>query len=361
MPLEQHTPFVLFANCVPVRGARRSTICDLQRGVTHPVPNGLYEVVTAGRGRTLAELKAIYGADASEVLEEYFTFLLENDLGFWCDDPSAFPAMDLSWDYPGKVSNAIVDVGEASDHDFASLVAQLGALGCRALQLRVFAPWPLARLDEALSHTVGSRLRTVEVIFPWSDQWTAQELATVVFRHQRVSSMLVHSAPETHVQEFRPGDTPIRYTTQPIDHHSHCGQVHPGYFTATLGGFTEARGANSCLNRKISVDEYGEIRNCPSMPRGFGNAAVVPLATALEADGFREHWGVSKDQVETCRDCEFRYVCTDCRAFVRDPRDARSKPARCSYDPYTATWAVDRAAAEADDTAEAGYLPAFAG
>ncbi|MDB4952276.1 MAG: hypothetical protein JWM27_4925 [Gemmatimonadetes bacterium] len=339
--LQEHTPFILFANCIPVRGARRSTICDLQRGLVHPIPNGLHEVVTAGRGRTLAELRAIYGPGSAEVLEEYFTFLLANDLGFWCADPSAYPDLDLSWDHPGRVSNAIVDVGTESDHDFGSLVRQLDALGCRALQLRVFAPWPLGRLDAALGHTLGSRLRTIEVIFPWSAEWTAQEMSDLVFKHQRVSSMLVHSAPEGRTQEFRPGDTPVHYTPQVVDHHSHCGQVHVGYFAVTLGAFTEARGANSCLNRKLSVDAHGEIRNCPSMPRSFGNAATVPLAAALEADGFREHWGVSKDQVATCRDCEFRYVCTDCRAWLRDPADARSKPARCSYDPYTATWGAD--------------------
>ncbi|HYW09455.1 MAG TPA: grasp-with-spasm system SPASM domain peptide maturase [Longimicrobium sp.] len=339
--LEEHTPFILFANCVPVRGARRSTICDLQRGRVHPIPNGLHEVVTAGRGRTMAELRAIYGAGAGEVLEEYFTFLVDNELGFWCNDPSAFPPLDLSWDHPGRVSNSIVDVGPESDHDFAALIGQLDELGCRALQLRVFAPWPLARLDAALACAAGSRLRSVEVIFPWSAEWTAQEMAELVFRHQRVSSMLVHSAPEGRLQEFRPGDTPVHYTEQVIDSHAHCGEVHPGYFAVTLGAFTEARSANSCLNRKISIDEHGEIRNCPSMPRSFGNAACVPLAAALEADGFREHWGVSKDQVSTCRDCEFRFVCTDCRAWLRDPADARSKPARCSYDPYTAAWGSD--------------------
>ncbi|HEX8431974.1 MAG TPA: grasp-with-spasm system SPASM domain peptide maturase [Longimicrobium sp.] len=339
--LLEHTPFILFANCVPVRGARRSTICDLQRGRVHPVPNGLHEVVTAGRGRTLAELKADYGPDAASVLDGYFTFLLENDLGFWCDDPAAFPPLDMGWDHPGRVSNAIVDVGPRSEHDFAALVRQLDELGCRALQIRVFAPWPLARLDAALAHAAKSRLRAIEVIFPWSPEWNGREMADLVLRHPRVSSMLVHSAPERRTEAFGPGDTPVHYTEQVIDHHSHCGQVHPAYFAVTLGGFTEATGANSCLNRKISVDAEGEIRNCPSMPRSFGNAARVPLAGALEADGFREHWGVTKDQVRTCRDCEFRYVCTDCRAWLRDPADALSKPAKCGYDPYTAAWGAD--------------------
>jgi len=48
---------------------------------------------------------------------------------------------------------------------------------------------------------------------------------------------------------------------------------------------------------------------------------------------------ITKDQVAVCRDCEFRYVCTDCRAYTQDADDPYSKPAKCTYDPYTATWA----------------------
>jgi hypothetical protein len=49
-------------------------------------------------------------------------------------------------------------------------------------------------------------------------------------------------------------------------------------------------------------------------------------------------WSITQDPVEICRDCEFRYVCTDCRAYTRRPGAPASKPAKCAYDPYTATW-----------------------
>lgn len=36
--------------------------------------------------------------------------------------------------------------------------------------------------------------------------------------------------------------------------------------------------------------------------------------------------------------CEFRYICTDCRAFLVDPRDSRSKPLKCGYNPESGLW-----------------------
>ena len=74
------------------------------------------------------------------------------------------------------------------------------------------------------------------------------------------------------------------------------------------------------------------------MHESFGNVKDTRLATALEQEGVRKYWGISKDQVSICRDCEFRYVCTDCRAYVQQPGDDFSKPLKCGYDPYTNTW-----------------------
>ena len=38
------------------------------------------------------------------------------------------------------------------------------------------------------------------------------------------------------------------------------------------------------------------------------------------------------------KDCKFRYICTDCRAYLANPNDMYSKPLKCNYNPYSATW-----------------------
>jgi len=39
-----------------------------------------------------------------------------------------------------------------------------------------------------------------------------------------------------------------------------------------------------------------------------------------------------------CQDCEFRHICTDCRAFIKDSNNIYSQPAKCGYNPYIAKW-----------------------
>ncbi|MDB4949703.1 MAG: hypothetical protein JWM27_2352 [Gemmatimonadetes bacterium] len=331
--------FRLFACCVPVRGARRSTICDLQRRAYDLIPNGLYDLLTVHADRTLDGLRGLFAPETHARIDEYYDFLVRKEYGFWCDDPEAFPPMDETWDRPERVTNAIIDVDARSRHDFADLLRQLDELGCGALQVRWFVPAPLDEVEAVLRLATGRRLRAVELLLPWSAEWPEGAVEGLCRRHMRLSGVVVHSAPEARVAVVEGVRTPVFHRTEVVDSHAHCGQVSPDWFAVSIQGFTEAKSFNSCLNRKVSVDAAGEIRNCPSLPRSFGNAADTSLLSALMRAEFRELWEINKDQVEVCRDCEFRYVCTDCRAFVQTPGDHYSKPSKCAYDPYAARWA----------------------
>jgi len=47
---------------------------------------------------------------------------------------------------------------------------------------------------------------------------------------------------------------------------------------------------------------------------------------------------VTKDSVKVCKDCEFRMVCSDCRAYLEIPDDILSKTLKCGYNPYNNQW-----------------------
>lgn len=330
--------FKLFACCIPVRGALRSTICDLQRQTYKFIPNALYEILIDHKEKTFLELEELYGLDSRPVLDEYFQFLEKNQFGFWTSDPDAFPLLDLAWDRPERVGNAVIDIDERSDHDYASLLHQLDKLGCAALQLRFFCRTPLEAIEGALAPTRGSRLRSIDLLLRFNPDWKQDAIENLCIQYQRIAQIFVHDAPEEDFVRARHIGTPITYSKQIVETSAHCGFVHPRYFAVNIESFTEAQTHNSCLNRKISIDSTGEVKNCPAMSKAYGNAADTALIDVLTQSEFRTVWDISKDRVETCCDCEFRYICTDCRALLRDPSNPLSKPLRCGYDPYSATW-----------------------
>jgi len=74
------------------------------------------------------------------------------------------------------------------------------------------------------------------------------------------------------------------------------------------------------------------------MSKSYGNIKDTSLEEALNKKGFKDLWNINKDKIKVCQDCEFRHICTDCRAYIENPNDIYSKPLKCGYDPYTSTW-----------------------
>ena len=66
------------------------------------------------------------------------------------------------------------------------------------------------------------------------------------------------------------------------------------------------------------------------MSQSFGNIKDTTLEEALCHPDFKKYWNITKDQIEVCKDCEFRHICTDCRAYIEEPDNQYSKPLKCN-------------------------------
>ena len=60
-------------------------------------------------------------------------------------------------------------------------------------------------------------------------------------------------------------------------------------FEVNIPLFTEAQLHNTCLNRKISIDVDGNIKNCPSMAQSFGDIRDTTLQEALDHPDFKKY------------------------------------------------------------------------
>ena len=331
--------FKIFATCLLVKGANRSLICDIQRSEFHFIPESLYVILLKFEGKTIFSIKSYFKNKYDEYIDEYFNFLLEKDLVFFTNSPSNFPKLDLFWDEPTLITNAIIDVNDNSKIDFQSTFTQLNELGCRNLQIRSFGVKELNYFDVLLEKLLNNRICTVELTIKFDYSISENELYNFIEKHSRVSIITIFNSPNEKTFHFKPNAFGyVFFIKDDILSESHCGIVSHNLFTINIKTFTEAQKHNTCLNRKISIDTEGYIRNCPSMKEHYGNIKDTTLQQALEHPDFKKYWFINKDQVAVCKDCEFRYICTDCRAYIENPEDMYSKPLKCGYNPYTCEW-----------------------
>lgn len=161
-----------------------------------------------------------------------------------------------------------------------------------------------------------------------------------------ITRIVVHSAPSTRRKALFAehelidgiGQKEIEFFARVVPSCEACGHITAKDLKApTVDHFMETSTFNGCLNRKISIDVRGDIRNCPSIRKDFGNITSMRLADVVRQAEFRRVWSIAKDSIDVCKDCELRYACTDCRAYTVDDNPL-GKPSRCVYDPYTGVW-----------------------
>lgn len=322
--------FILYACCIPVKGIQRSIICDLQRNSFIYIPNELYE--------TLCQIplnENTYKKDRQ--LSKCLDFLIKNEYGFITTNPDAFPRIDFKKeDFIDIIQNAIIDFDKTSKHDMANVISQLNVLNCSALELRFYDIIDNSTLSSILSAINDSTIRSIHLVIK-KTKWTSiKTLSKIVFENKRIAQIIIHSST---INKVIPIDmtTVLIFTKDIVSDETHCGFISPKYFRSNIDFFKESLHKNNCLNKKISIDKKGEIKNCPAMQTAFGNINDVKLNDVLQNVDFTKVWNINKDCIEVCKCCEFRYICQDCRAF--SPSDTNcNKPKKCTYDPFATIW-----------------------
>lgn len=334
----------LFSCCFLVQGHTQSIICDVQRKNYEIIPNTLFEILNnLNIERNLDNLRKVYnGIEDLEVFDSYIEFLLEEEFIFIDDSlHDRFSAIDLSYDSPNLISNAIFEIGENTSVELLRQnVILLDEMRCESVELRFHDDYFEKDHESILSIFHSTGIRSLRLIVNYFD-FPLDFFKDLGRKYKRIRELYVCA--DIKVQEFESPYFPVIQLAHKKVSSIFCGCISDFYFSPELKNFTESHHYNSCLHKKIAIDVNGNIKNCPSMSQDFGNVKNTTLEETLQHPDFKKYWNLTKDKIEVCKDCEFRYICTDCRAYTEltsnnsDGLDI-SKPLKCGYDPYSGEW-----------------------
>lgn len=114
--------------------------------------------------------------------------------------------------------------------------------------------------------------------------------------------------------------------------------MHQPHFTTSPFAFSCNRQWNSCWYGKLAITSRGDVIPCIfARDLVCGNVRTDPLESIREK--LLGYWRITKDQVEGCSACEFRYACDDCRPLAMGDGDGLlGKYPRCTYLPGSCQW-----------------------
>lgn len=324
--------YKLFTNCIPVKGFSKSIIVDLQRNTYENIPNSLYEILINNIVLNFDLLQKQY--KNVNIVNEYKKFLLEKEFIFECDlkEVEKFPKINTCFEQPYYITNAVIEYSEKTFSQLDSIKNSFDNLGVQSCYI-VFYENNTEALKIFLEKFDDTRLLSIQVLIGKEKGINYKKIRK---DYPRIIKMIIHSSKiDKKINDF------IFFTRKRIKDFKVCGVI-KGFFSINIETYLESINHNSCLHKKIAIDKDGNIKNCPAMSQSFGNIQDISLEEALNHPEFKKYWNVTKDQIELCKDCEFRHICTDCRAYTERTNFENdldlSKPLKCGYNPYTNEW-----------------------
>ena len=337
--MDQTKYIVLYESCQLTKGISRTLLIDSQRNTIEFLDNEIYTILTTqSKSHTIEQILKEFEDEKKETILEYFEFLLEKEYVFLCEatELDFFPEINKTWDHPSVITNSIIDLDRVPSNlnAYNVFISDLDILGCENLQIRDFTGLPLDIIRSILKFTESTGIFRIELILKHNADFEIYE--TLLNDFPRINELVIHSFPETNKAPEKTS-TRLLITHQTMTDASCCGVISPKYFNLDFNHFLESYNYNSCLNRKIGVDVNGYIKNCPSMKENYGSINNERITNIVGQDKFKKAGDLKKNLIEDCQVCEFRHICTDCRAFLESDTSLK-KPAKCSYDPYQMIW-----------------------
>lgn len=333
----------LYPNCSITLGNQRALLQNNATKRIDLIPLELASIIADASKLKIADIYEQHEVTEYPVIDSYLDFLAANGYAFISDADTFvnhYKEVSVCWDMPFAFTNGIIDYNGTRKNEFVKAALELTDLGCHTLQLRFLNKETNEVIISFLDSVYTSKkLSGISVVidFKTSGFELNEMLDDLVLKYPVISEIIQYN---TYSEQFYENDR-LRFRvlkiTSEIGQHS-CGVIDPFYFSANIQHYTESLHHNTCLNRKIAIDAEGNIKNCPSMKEHYGNIRDTTLAEAISKPGFKKYWNITKDQVSKCKDCEFRHVCTDCRAYLDEPDDIYSAPLKCGYNPYTCEW-----------------------
>jgi len=309
----------IFATVQPVLGYTRSVIYDLVKESYDFIPNDLCEFIMSNDGRDVGEFLG----------DDYIDVIIKNKWGILCSayEVAFFPPMSLNWEQPYLINNALILINEDGNGLF-QILSSLGAnpILCKYVTLVAFQYIDETKLKIVFDIIDNFPYITFDVYLTFSREINYSAVK------RNVKNMVIFSADK----DLKSND--VIYTSNAIE----FDFISPSYFNCNVSTFAESQHHNIYYNSKIIIDENNYvINNVQSRNRIalFEPHKLHEILYLLKAENL---WDLPKDQIDVCKTCEFRYMCSDMCQIIKRTDGSFFRSKECLYNPFIAKWSFEK-------------------
>lgn len=317
--------------CMPVKGWNRAAVYDLQRSQVFFVPNELVEIVEDNKEK---KLETIYEENdfQLDLLKKQLSYLHQNELTFYIENPENFPEVSKEIIKPNLLEFIYLNIDSIDDkkRDFLKTI---DVTGVNNLVLTSNGSVKKDTLKTLLDTLKISKVKCINILAEYSKD-DFEEIKDLIREDARVRRSVFYNCNENIKEEFEH----IFFTNRKLEKVLTGGILSPNNLTINLEAYLEGLHKNLYYNQKIFIEDNGDIVRFFNDTSVLGNIYEDDICKIIkENELLKEFWNISKDKIQQCKICEFRYVCPDNR-IPKKVKDTYVYESPCHYNPKTNQW-----------------------
>jgi SPASM domain peptide maturase of grasp-with-spasm system len=326
----KNSNYVLHSNCIPIFGVNRSIIYDLFYNKYYFVPNEICIILIKNPNGNLENILINKTDIEKNEIIEYFEYLKEEKIIFYFDYPDFFPEISLNYKTPNFITNAIIEIN--SNINIEKTLKIVSEIHIPAIVL-IIENNKILDYKKLLDYFEGTNTQHIEIILR-----NYKEIDAEIFNHNtRLNKIKVYNSK---FQKIRNLDNEI---TKYIEYKNDNINFKPKIsFNINLELFSESKHNHTYFNKKIYIGKNGEIKNAPECEDIFGNIQNITdfndIINITKTKNFRKYWGINKEKIDVCKECEFRHMCTDNRVPFKRKKNEWFHKTECFFNPYISKW-----------------------
>ena len=265
------------------------------------------------------------------LMDEEHLFLLERS-----DLINSFSSISLEFKSPFKFKyGTVLYRSQDSIDDINNVFAVLNKLNCIRLSLICFSSISMDDISKILEIAGENGIARLELQLqePYGIRNLVDSLESLYMKFGNLSKIVFHTSSHNYKDE----QLPVYWIKSSLKDSLNERQVDPSHFKVNLELFKEAKKHNVHYNQRLIIDCEGNI---------YEDYRFIPTQWTLSSvnEYFKNGtnlWRITKDQIEGCKDCEFRYMCQDTAVPIKQDNNVYKRERKCNYDPKTTKWEAE--------------------
>jgi hypothetical protein len=315
--------YKLYTCCKPVKGYNRSIIQDLNRTKVHFVPNDLYNILV--ENKEAISVEKLNDLKSQNNGLDYINFMVDNEIIFEIDEIflSCFPEIQENHSIPFIIDYLILDIQLVlNDTKFINQVFDLSVnnfvINCEIITLEI-----LIKINTILDTSDGNNF------FINTKSISSNEL-TEINRHILKSDCLLGLFVNDLDKVFD------KFEAIHIVNNNKFNM----WYNNNISFYSCATKLNPNTFKKVFIDDKYVVRNSIKSSKTYvlNKDIKNSIYSILEEIEEQPYYSVSKDDIDVCKDCEFRYLCNDDRIPVMRSNKSWYHLSECPYNPYISKW-----------------------